>query len=108
MAASTVRRSARVPARCPAATGSPRRLAQRPFPSMMIATERAISGNSCSSSGRRPRSDLIRVRMRTLRLEDDSDLQNLRFLALEQLVDLLDVPVRHLLDALLGPVLFVR
>src|SRR5436190_21661141 len=41
MADSTVRRSARVPARCPSETGRPRSSAQRPFPSMMIATERA-------------------------------------------------------------------
>ena len=48
IAASTVRRSAFVPARCPAATGRLRRRAQRPLPSMMIAIERATSGSSCS------------------------------------------------------------
>src|SRR5689334_3081840 len=41
--ASTVRRSARVPAWWPSATGSPRRWAHRPLPSMMIATARGIS-----------------------------------------------------------------
>ena len=41
--ASTVRWSARAPARCPAATGSPRFRAQRPFPSMMMATWRGRS-----------------------------------------------------------------
>ena len=45
IAASTVRRSARVPARWPAAVGRPRCLAQRPLPSMMIATDSATSGD---------------------------------------------------------------
>src|SRR5207237_1087131 len=61
IAASTVRRSARVPARWPATTGRPRRLAQRPFPSMMIATDWATSGSSCSPTGRRA----YRVRIRS-------------------------------------------
>src|ERR1700676_5309953 len=37
-AASTTRRTALTPARWPAARGSPRRVAQRPLPSMMMAT----------------------------------------------------------------------
>ena len=37
-AASTTRRTASAPARCPAERGSPRRVAQRPLPSMMMAT----------------------------------------------------------------------
>src|SRR5690349_7413637 len=41
--ASTVRRSARVPAWWPSATGSPRRVAHRPLPSMMIATAFGVS-----------------------------------------------------------------
>ena len=45
---STVRLSARVPARWPEATGRPWRLAQRPFPSMMMAIERADAGSSLS------------------------------------------------------------
>src|ERR1700681_2908416 len=36
-AASTVRRNASAPERCPATRGSPRAAAQRPLPSMMIA-----------------------------------------------------------------------
>src|SRR2546429_9275203 len=39
-AASTVRRTASAPARCPATRGKPRRLAQRPLPSITIATWR--------------------------------------------------------------------
>jgi hypothetical protein len=36
-AASTVRRKAAAPARCPARRGNPRARAQRPLPSMMMA-----------------------------------------------------------------------
>src|SRR5579864_3128798 len=36
-AASTARRNASAPARCPAMRGSPRAVAQRPLPSMMMA-----------------------------------------------------------------------
>src|SRR5215468_9060909 len=36
--ASTTRRTASTPARCPAARGRPRRTAQRPLPSIMMAT----------------------------------------------------------------------
>src|SRR3954451_3220788 len=52
-AASTVRRSARVPARWPAIGGSPRWRAQRPLPSMMIATDVAESGSDCSTDATR-------------------------------------------------------
>src|SRR4051812_37895692 len=38
LAARTTRRSASTPRRCPSARGRPRAAAQRPFPSMMIAT----------------------------------------------------------------------
>src|SRR6266536_2263179 len=93
IAASTVRRSARVPARCPSATGSSRLAAQRPFPSMMIATDRATSSRAPTATGSGARRAL--------------DLEDLRFLALEQLVDLLRVLVGQLLDALLGAVLLV-
>ena len=63
IAASTVRRNAFVPARCPAAIGSPRLRAQRALPSMMIATAWATSGRSGSAAGRTCRSVLIFVRM---------------------------------------------
>src|ERR1041385_6964682 len=95
MAASTVLRSARVPARWPSATGRPWRSAQRPFPSMMIATARARSSRW---SAYPPRG---------FGAPSASNLQDFGFLALEQLVDLLRVLVRQLLDALLGPVLLV-
>src|SRR5204863_7850233 len=100
--ASTVRRSARVPARWPAAVGRRRRRAQRELPSMMIATERATSGSSGSCTGRSGRRLRSRVR-RFTRL----DLQDFGFLALQQLVDLVHVVVGELLRALLRPALLV-
>src|SRR6266576_2452592 len=56
IAASTVRRSARVPSRWPSATGSPRDIAQRPLPSRMIATQPTGSGGSSGARGLRNRS----------------------------------------------------
>ena len=53
IAASTVRRSARVPSRCPASTGRPRSSAHRPFPSRMIATDAGTSPGSSSGRVRR-------------------------------------------------------
>src|SRR5438552_9702740 len=103
--ASTVRRSARVPARWPAAVGSPRRRAQRPLPSMMIATVCATSGRSPSASGR----TRARVQMREMSFTAPLaisaqptwhlDLHDVGFLALQQVVDLGDVLVGDLLDA---------
>jgi hypothetical protein len=49
IAVSTIGRSAWDPARCPSATPTPRALAQRPLPSMMIATART------PQAGRAPR-----------------------------------------------------
>src|SRR5918911_1098133 len=102
-AASTVRRSAFVPARWPAATGRPRRRAQRPLPSMITATDDATSGRSSSGSGRMRAS--VRMRERSLTLL--SDLHDLGFLALQEVVDLVHVVVRELLDAPLRRTLLV-
>src|ERR1700722_3930937 len=44
-AASTVPRTAFAPSMCPAVRGSPRCVAQRPFPSMMIATCMGLSAS---------------------------------------------------------------
>src|SRR5262245_58303616 len=109
IAASTERRSARVPARCPAATGRRRRLAQRPLPSMMIATERATSGSSRSPGALKPLSVRSLVRRFTSLGPrfGASDLQDLRFLALENLVDLGDVVIGELLGTLFSPTLLV-
>src|ERR1044072_8110899 len=95
MQSPTVRRSARVPSRCRSATGRSRRSAQRPLPSMMIATVRALSASV-------PRSTAWKSGARNA-----SDFHDLRFLPLQQLVDLAAVLVGELLDAVLGAVLLV-
>src|SRR6266498_3317576 len=105
MAASTVRRSARVPARWPAPTGRRRHRAQRPFPSMMIAIERATSGSSPSGRGRSARKVLSLVRR--LKVRRLLNLHDLGFLALEEVVDPRDMLVRELLHPLLGATLFI-
>src|SRR5207244_13041103 len=100
IAASTVRRSARVPSWCPASTGRPRFAAQRPLPSRTIATERGTSPGP-KVGGRRKRPRILARRLRRLNLGDFG------FLALEQVVDLLRVVVGQLLDLLLGAALVV-
>src|SRR6187551_2887104 len=87
IAASTVRRTARVPSRCPSETGSPRPSAQRALPSRMIATLRATSGGSRSPV--------------------TSDLHDLGLFVLHQVVDRLDVVVGELLHLLLRAPLLV-
>ena len=76
----TVRFRASVPARCPSVMPSPRLVAQRALPSMMIATYR---GRSLDAA------------------------EDLFFLAFEQLVDVLDLGVRELLQLGLCPALLV-
>src|SRR5881275_12100 len=116
IADSTTGRSARDPARWPSATETSFSAAQRPFPSMMIATARATSGR-CSSgvtsvpvmevtSG--PTSNTCRLLAGDHAARCGSlDLHHLRFLVLQELVDVLRVLVGQLLDAALGPVLVV-
>src|SRR5581483_3466659 len=101
IAASTTLRTARAPARCPAAGGRPRFDAQRPLPSRMIATEPATSGRSGSING------LTRVSVRKREIRFSSDLHHFRFFALQQIVDLRDVLVGELLHARLGRALLV-
>src|SRR5512139_2370244 len=86
------------PARWPAMRGSPRLAAQRPLPSMMMATcrgERAGSNSPRSACARLPRK-------KSRREESDGDtpldLHDLRLFALYRLIDLLDVRIRELLD----------
>src|SRR5215207_4171158 len=71
------------PASWPAATDRPRCLAQRPLPSVMMATYEALTGRG------------------------SSHLEDLVFLALEQGVELLGLLVGELLQRLLGAVLVV-
>src|SRR5690242_15646009 len=114
-AASTVRRSARVPARCPASGGSPRRAAQRPFPSMMMATLAAVAGASGSGVGPARRSrPMVRSsrncrRTTVIRPDaDPSDFHDLGLFGLQRGVDLGDALVGQLLQPVLRPVDVVR
>src|SRR5262249_38402467 len=74
------------PARCPSTTGRSRCCAQRPLPSVMIATYLAAG---------------------TLRAAESSDFEDLFFLAFEQGVDLRGGAVGLFLQRLLGAALLV-
>src|SRR5690349_11102859 len=84
-AAVMARRTDSAPRRCPATRGSPRARAQRPLPSMMIAT--------CVGSVPPPAAD------RTGSVFW-SDIQNVFFLGRDRFVDLLDELVGERLDLL--------
>src|SRR5207248_10374546 len=117
IAASTMRRTVRAPARWPAAVGRRRFRAQRPLPSRMIATDCATSGSAGSATGRARES----VRIRAIRftglgtpssnrqpsLAGALDLHDLGFFALQELVDPRGVLVRELLHPPLGRPLLV-
>src|SRR3954471_4579941 len=75
--------TASAPARWPSTTGRPRACAQRPLPSVMIATCRPSPS------------------------EATLDLEDLGFLVLQGVVELLDLVVRELLQLDLAPVLVV-
>src|SRR5688572_14036676 len=94
-AASTVLRSARAPSRCPSPTGRPRADAQRPFPSMMIATLRASSEPWLADAS------VISYCLRR------SDFHDLGLFHLQEVVDRLRVVVGDLLHLLLGAALLV-
>src|SRR5207302_9212017 len=95
-APSTTSPTAFIPARCPSGRGRWRSRAQRPLPSMMLATCRGGGGGPpplgriCSSRS----SDILHH-------------HDLRFLALHQIVHLLLVIVVERLDVLLGLLLLV-
>src|SRR3954467_7590096 len=101
IAASTVRRNARVPSRWPSATGRPRDIAQRPFPSRMIATQRTGPAGCSSRCCFRKRSS------RPTGRAGGSDLQNLFLFLLQEVVDLVRVVVGQLLHPFLGAALLV-
>src|SRR5438067_7466831 len=126
IAVSTTGRSARDPARWPSATETPRSAAQRPLPSMMIATACATSGR-CSSGvtsvpvpgteATRPPSPQFPSTPRSAAHFAGAPkssaggaplyLHHFSFLVLQELVDLLRVLVGQLLDTALGAVLVV-
>ena len=87
----------------------PAPLAQRALPSMMTATERTVSGRSASRAGfmlRSVRSLLRRFTRllsgkRRIRPAEVSDLHDLLFLLLQEIVDPVDVLVGQLLEPVL-------
>src|SRR4030088_687978 len=78
LAARTTRRSASTPRRVPSARGKPRAAAQRPFPSMMIATCRGASVRSGPSVAGAAAFDI----------DQSLNREDLFFLGREQLIDL--------------------
>src|SRR5215217_3755697 len=84
------------PASCPCSTGSPRCWAQRPLPSVMMATYLALIGRPRpgeSPSGRLlPAKRARRARLRRSHFED------LGFLAPQEGIELLDLVVGELLQ----------
>src|SRR3954451_23620827 len=88
------------PAWWPASTGSPRACAQRPFPSVMIATYRgSVMAPARTRSVRAKRFEQARSAC--------SNLQDLRLFALEVLVEVGDALVGDLLKLALGAALLV-
>src|SRR6476661_1530538 len=100
IAPSTTSRTAFIPLRWPNGRGMSRSRAQRPLPSMMMATCRG------TAPFRRTRDSSSAVVIGNVR-RCASDLHDLGFLRLDQVVDLLDRLVVHLLDVLLEVLLVV-
>src|SRR5262247_1835466 len=91
-AARTVRRSASTPRRCPSLRGKPRAAAQRPLPSMMIATCRGTANSPPIST--RVSASAFDIAATT------SDREDLLFLRGKDPVDVGDHLVGQLLDLL--------
>src|SRR5205807_4201107 len=92
IAPSTTSRTAFIPARCPSGRGRWRSRAQRPLPSMMMATCRGTAPPS---------------RVFARRSSDTSHLHDLHFFGLDHLIHRLHVVVVQLLHVLLGVLLLV-
>src|ERR1700736_2361749 len=91
LAARTTRRNASTPRRWPSARGRPRAAAQRPLPSMMIATCKGPSGRSGPSAAGAAAFDI----------QDPSlDGEAFFFLGREQLINRRDRSVGCLLDGI--------
>src|SRR5262245_47913663 len=86
-AARTTRRNASTPRRWPSARGRPRAAAQRPLPSMMMAT----------CAGPSDRSGLSVAGAAAFDMKASLDGENFFFLGRQQLIDLRDRPVGRLL-----------
>src|SRR5574340_1769417 len=100
IAARTVARTASTPLRCPATRGSRRSFAQRPLPSMMIATWR---GTRIGSGAAR----VVLVNTGRCAEAATSDRHQVGFLLLQQPVDVGDVMVGQLLQLLVRTPLVV-
>src|SRR5688572_4565092 len=101
----TTSRTASTPRRCPPTRGSRRFFAQRPLPSMMIATCRgtsAVSGITCVEL-----SNSVNLAPRTSHLVPCSYGHQFPFLVRDELVDVRDRLVGHLLHLVLGALLLV-
>src|SRR5229473_3453149 len=92
-AARTTRRSASTPRRWPSARGRPRAAAQRPLPSMMMATCNGPSVRSHPSLAGAAAFDINQ----SLTITASLDGEDFLFLGREQLIDLGDHPVGCLL-----------
>src|SRR5713101_5794022 len=92
IAPSTTSRTAVIPARCPSGRGRCRSRAQRPLPSMMMATWRGTAPPS---------------RIFARRSSPTSDLHDLRLFGFDQLFHELQMVVMQLLHVLLGVLLVV-
>src|SRR3981189_2270327 len=97
-AARTVRRSASTPRRCPSPRGSPRAAAQRPLPSMMMATCR---GTTISPSWTVRSGSLFDIVLKP------SHRERFLFFCRQHLVDFGNHLVGHLLHLLGGPLAVV-
>src|SRR5688500_15035549 len=99
-------RTAFIPERCPYGRGIMRSRAQRPFPSMMIATCRGTFSPRRSWARRSAEVGAAAVRGTVGRIPV-SDFHDLGFLRLDQVVDAVDGVVVRLLEILLGVLLLV-
>src|SRR5215471_14884127 len=99
--ARTVARTASTPLRWPATRGSRRCFAQRPLPSMMIAICRGMSRASGMS-----RVELVNSMDKAV-LARRLNRHQVRFLGVQDLVDLADEAVSEFLDVVLGTALVV-
>src|SRR3989338_1093782 len=108
-------RAALTPSRWPATRGRPRRVAQRPLPSMMMATcsgtgwarTRASSSASPSSAGAAPARALVPFTAMRWSSHRTLEGQNFLLLLLQELVDPGDVLVGGLLDLVVAAALVV-
>src|SRR5882762_10166323 len=92
-----MRRTFSVPAWWPARRGMPRRLAQRPLPSMMMPTwAGTASGTGCASAC------AVDLDWAPATIDTRSDLQHFGFFVSRNVLHAFDEAIGQLLEALLG------